>query len=231
MSVHTEVENYYNQYVDHQKKIGVSNRHRIIFKSLKKLGLRTDSNVLEVGCGIGTVSSLIIKNITKGNFVGVDISSESIAFARNFNPQSNASFIVSDMSDFTSDKKFDFIVFPDVLEHIPVEQHPDLFRCVAKVCSDNAIVLINIPEPNALNWIRVNTPEKLQIIDQSLSIQELINNVYSAGFFVQSIEPYAIHTNVPNYLKIVLLRNPVVSSFNYNSKISKLWQNIMIRLT
>lgn len=231
MSLHTEVENYYNQYVDHQKKIGVSNRHRIIFKSLKKLGLRTDSNVLEVGCGIGTVSSLIIKYITKGNFVGVDISSESIAFARNFNPQSNASFIVSDMSDFTSDKKFDFIVFPDVLEHIPVEQHPYLFRCVAKVCSDNAIVLINIPEPNALNWIRVNTPEKLQIIDQSLSIQELINNVYSAGFFVQSIEPYAIHTNVPNYLKIVLLRNPVVSSFNYNSKISKLWQNIMIRLT
>jgi trans-aconitate 2-methyltransferase len=225
-----EVENYYNNYVSHQKKIGVSNRHRIIFKNLLKLGLRKESNVLEIGCGIGTVSSLIIKSIPKGFFVGVDISSESIAIAKSFNPHKNVSFIVSDMSDFHSNAVFDFVVFPDVLEHIPVKDHKILFEKVAAVCSPKAKVLINIPEPNALNWTRTHTPEKLQIIDQSLSMQELINTVYPCGFHVQSIEPYSIHTNVPNYLKIVLLRDPSVPSLKYNGKFSKLLQNLKIRL-
>lgn len=231
MSSKTEVENYYNHYVGHQKKIGVSNRHRIIYKNLKKLGLCHNSNVLEIGCGIGTVSSLIIRSLPNGRFVGVDISSESIAFAKKLNPQSNASFVVSDMSDFTSETIFDFIIFPDVLEHIPTEQHQNIFERVASVCSKTAVVLINIPEPNALNWVRNHTPDKLQIIDQSLSIQELINNVSSAGFFVHSIEPYAIHTNVPNYLKIVLLRDPSVKSLHYKNMFSKLWQNIKIRIS
>jgi 2-polyprenyl-3-methyl-5-hydroxy-6-metoxy-1,4-benzoquinol methylase len=133
------------------------------------------------------------------------------------------------MSDFQYDQKFDFVVFPDVLEHIPVEQHSHLFKNVAAACKPNAKVLINIPEPNSLDWTRKYTPEKLQIIDQSLSMQELLNNTYPHGFYVQSIEPYSIHTNVPNYLKIILVRNPGVSDLHYNSKLSKLIQNIKVR--
>ncbi len=224
-----EVEEFYDEFVDKQKNIGVSVRHRLIHKKLKSLGLNPNSNVLEIGCGIGTVSSLIIKSIPSGKFVGVDISPESIETAKKLFGSSNATFLVDDMSDFTSDIKFDFIVFPDVLEHIPVEQHSRLFENVARVCKQDAIVLINIPEPNALNWTREHNPEVLQIIDQSLSMQDLLNNTYPHGFQVHSIIPYAIHTNRDNYLSIVLKRDPSVKDLRLKGKWSQLFQNLKVK--
>lgn len=224
-----EVKDFYDQYVDHQSKIGVSTRHRIIHQNLGNIGLKSDSNVLEIGCGIGTVSSLIIKSTPQGKFLGVDISPESIATAKKLNPQSNADFIVNDMSDFTSDIQFDFIVFPDVLEHIPVEQHSRLFENVAKVCKPSTKVLINIPEPNALHWVRKNRPQDLQIIDQSLSMQDLLNNTYPHGFQVQSICPYSIHMNHPNYLRIVLIRDGEITDFHKVGKVEKTLQNLKAR--
>ena len=223
------VSEFYDDFVKTQKKIGISVRHRIIHNKLKSIGLKSDSNVLEVGCGIGTVSKLIIASIPNGQFVGCDISPDSIEFAKQFNSKKNAQFVVTDMSDFTSQIKFDFIVFPDVLEHIPVDQHFNLFKNVAAVSKPNAKVLINIPEPNSLNWTREHKPEVLQIIDQSLSMQDLLNNTYPHGFQVQSIIPYSIHTNIPNYLSIVFIRNTKVNDLKLNGKFLQLIQNLKVR--
>lgn len=224
------VSSFYDDFVENQKKVGVSIRHRLIYKKLQSIGLQSDSNVLEIGCGIGTVSSLIIKHAKNGKFLGCDISPESIRYANEKYATENVKFVVSDMSDFNSDIQFDFIVFPDVLEHIPVEQHSKLFENCAKVCKTSTKVLINIPEPNALNWMREKRPEALQIIDQSLSMQDLLNNVYPHGFSVQSIIPYSIHTNHTNYLSIVLIRDAKVKDLRLLGKFSQLFQNIKARL-
>lgn len=224
-----EVKKFYDEFVKNQKKIGVSVRHRIIHKNLKAIGLSSNSNVLEVGCGIGTVSSLIIKSIPNGKFVGCDISEESIEVAKELNPQSNATFLVEDMSNFTSDIQFDFIVFPDVLEHIPVEQHARLFENVSKVCKPNAKVLINIPEPHSVQWMRENKPELLQIIDQSLSMQDLMNNTYPYGFELQSLKPYGIHTTFSNYISIVLVRDGKIADYKIQSKFKQLIQNLKVK--
>jgi trans-aconitate 2-methyltransferase len=224
-----EVKEFYDTFVSHQKKIGVSVRHRIIHTNLMKIGLQKNSNVLEIGCGLGTVSKLIIHSIPDGNFVGCDISEKSVEYARQFNPEKNAQFFVTDMSDFSSNELFDFVIFPDVLEHIPIEQHAILFKNISKVCKPNAKLLINIPEPNTLNWIRKNDPEKLQIIDQSLSMQDLLNNIYPHGFHVVEITPYSIHTNHPNYLKIVFSKNPDISGLRLKNKFGQLFQNLKVR--
>lgn len=226
MAGKAQVENFYDDFVKTQTKIGVSVRHQLIHKSLKNIGLRSDSNVLEIGCGIGTASSLIIKSTPNGKFLGCDISPNSIKLANELYKSNSAQFKVDDMTSFKSDLKFDFIVFPDVLEHIPIEQHSNLFKNVASVCTPKTKVLINIPEPNALNWTRENRPEVLQIIDQSLSMQDLLNNTYPYGFQVQSIRPYAIHTNVDNYLSIVLIRETRTRSIVLKGKFIQLIQNI-----
>jgi 2-polyprenyl-3-methyl-5-hydroxy-6-metoxy-1,4-benzoquinol methylase len=223
------VKDFYDTFTDNQKKIGVSVRHRLIFKKLKEIGLLSNSNVLEIGCGIGTVSTLIIPFINAGKFVGCDISPKSFELTKKFTSQKNASFICTDITDFESQIKFDFVVFPDVLEHIPVEEHKALFERISKYCSPNAKLLINIPEPNSLNFTRKNRPEKLQIIDQSLSMQDLLNNTYPFGFQVHSIVPYSIHTNVNNYLSIVFIRNTEIKSLELVSKLKQLIQNIKAR--
>lgn len=223
------VEDFYDSFIDHQKKLGISVRHRIIYKNLKSIGLKPSSNVLEVGCGIGTVSKLIIQSTPNGQFLGYDISPKSIEYARKFNPEPRAKFVVSDMSDFSPEIKFDFIVFPDVLEHIPVEQHSYIFETIAKVSKPSTKILINIPEPNYLNSIREFNPELLQIIDQSLCMHKLIGDAFQHGFHVQSIEPYSIHTHRNNYLKIVFYRKIELKPLVVKNKFAQLYQNLKVK--
>lgn len=225
MKTKEEVTDFYDEFIKNQKKIGISIRHRLIYKKLKKIGLKNDSNVLEIGCGIGTVSNLIIKHITNGQFVGCDISPKSIEIAKKINPTKNVEFICTDMSNFDHNLKFDFFVFPDVLEHIPVDQHKNIFKIISNLSKPSSKVLINIPEPECLDWYRKNKPEVLQIIDQSLSMQDLLNNCYDYGFKVESIIPYSIHASENNYLSIVLYREKVIKQITLNNKISQFIDN------
>ena len=226
-----QVKEYYDTFKEHQKKLGINIRHRTILKNLKNAGLKPDSNVLEIGCGIGTVSHLILKNIPQGSFVGLDISSESIKMAKQFNSfHKKAEFFVDDMSHFTHKTKFDFVVFPDVLEHIPLEQHANIFKTIAELTTPNATVIINIPEPNYLNWVRANDPSKLQIIDQSLSMQDLLNNSYPYGFKLYSMNPYSLHFDVNDYLAIVLKKDMTVKNVNVKSKIIRAIENTKSKL-
>jgi len=213
MATNEQVKQYYDTFKEHQKKLGINIRHRTIFKNLKKIGLQQNSNVLEIGCGIGTVSHLILKFITKGSFVGLDISPESIKMAKEFNSfHKKTEFLVNDMSNFTHSTKFDFVIFPDVLEHIPVEQHAVIFETISKLTSPNGVVLINIPEPNYLDWMRKHQPQGLQIIDQSLSIQDLLNNSYPFGFKLFSMNAYSLHYNITDYISVVLKKNMIVNN-------------------
>lgn len=231
MATKEQVKEYYDTFKEHQKQLGINIRHRTIFKNLKSAGLKPNSNVLEIGCGIGTVSNLILKFITEGSFVGLDISPESINMAKNFNAfHKKAEFMVNDMSNFTHKTKFDFVVFPDVLEHIPVEQHANIFETVSKLTAPDAVILINIPEPNYLNWVRENDPKKLQIIDQSLSMQDLLNNVYPYGFKLYSMNPYSLHYDVNDYLSIVLKKNPTVKQINLKNKLTRAIENTKSKL-
>lgn len=226
-----QVKEYYDTFKEHQKKLGINIRHRTILKKLKNAGLKPNSNVLEIGCGIGTVSHLILKQITEGSFVGLDISSESIKMAQQFNAfHKKAEFMVNDMSNFTHKTKFDFVVFPDVLEHIPVEQHANIFKTIAELTTPNATVIINIPEPNYLNWVRVNEPSRLQIIDQSLSMQDLLNNCYPYGFKVYSIMPYALHYDVNDYLAIVLKKDMTVKQIQLKGTLERAIANTKSKL-
>lgn len=230
MSSNSTVADFYDGFTENQTNIGISVRHRLIFKKLKQIGLTKKSNVLEIGCGIGTVSQLIIKYITEGQFVGCDISPKSIEIAQKLNSNKNAEFICTDMSTFDHKLKFDFFVFPDVLEHIPVEQHSNIFSLIAKHSKPSSKVLINIPEPESLDWYRKNKPELLQIIDQSLSMQDLLNNSYPHGFKVESIIPYSIHTNIANYFSIVLYRERKISEIKLKNKFANLTQNIKAKI-
>lgn len=227
-----QVEDFYNTFKDHQKKLGVNIRHRTIFKNLKEAGLNLNSKVIEIGCGIGTVSGLILKYISQGSFVGVDISYESIELAKKINSQYHyAEFLVNDMSSFTHSTKFDFVVLPDVLEHIPVQQHLNLFKVLSAVTTENAIILINIPEPNYLNWTRKNFPEKLQIIDQSLSMQDLLNNSYPHGFKLFSMKSYCLHYKDPDYTCVILKKSMELDNYQIKNKLILGIENFISKLT
>ena len=124
---------------------------------LIKSGLRKDSVVLEVGCGVGTLTVLLNKFLSKGKLVATDISDESIEKAKKRIPNSNKiDFFVTDMKDFSYSQKFDFIVLPDVLEHIPIDQHKELFSCF-----DPILIFSTYSGSSTNNWGETATYDDL----------------------------------------------------------------------
>ncbi|MFZ4784076.1 MAG: class I SAM-dependent methyltransferase [Flavobacteriales bacterium] len=208
-----QIADFYDQYSDQQKKIWVNIRHRSIMQRLQKNGLDTTSNVLEIGCGVGTLTSLLVKKA--GKVLAIDISPTSIELAKkNLCNRSNIQFLVSDMSDFTSTEKFDLIVLPDVLEHIPIEQHAALFATLKRVLASHGKICIHIPDPYALEWIRKHTPELMQIIDQSLYTDQLLDAIYPHQLTLHKLERYCLQKELPDYQWIELIHRPEYIDFN-----------------
>jgi len=80
---------------------------------LRLWGARSDRDVLDVGCGFATTSQYIQK---LGNrVVGVESSADAVRVART----RIGEVLEGDLQQFTTDRKFDAIIFADVLEHLP----------------------------------------------------------------------------------------------------------------
>ena len=225
-----DVAKFYDTFKQKQVKTGINLRHRTIFHELKKVGLKRNHSVLEIGCGIGTVTSLISKFLTKGKILGVDISPVNIEFARNFVNKPNTSFLVSDMTDFHRDEKYDFIVLPDVLEHIPVEQHFALFKTLANHSKVDTVVFINIPSPHFQNFISRTNPSVQQIIDQELPTDKFLQNVYPNGFLLHSLRTYSLGYHEGDYQQIILKRNFEYQSMKKFTKRELVIKEIVSRL-
>jgi 2-polyprenyl-3-methyl-5-hydroxy-6-metoxy-1,4-benzoquinol methylase len=229
-----EVAGFYDkEWADYEAK-GLSkpnSRHRTILKNLKKAGLKPTSTVLEIGCGIGSLSGLIVNYLSSGFFAGADISPQTIAFLKKkYNSPGKTDFVVTDMTNFSYNKKFDFIVFPDVLEHIPVEVHSLIFNTLKGLVHDNSVILINNPEPLALEWVRENRKDLLQIIDQPLHVDHFAKLAYDNGFYIEKVEPYALHTQQYDYQNIVIKPKRALKTLDQKSQSDLIFANLKSRI-
>jgi SAM-dependent methyltransferase len=94
--------------------------------------------ILEVGCGSGRLLQLL-QRIGFERYFGIDISSEAISRAAALNVP-NSSFQVADARTFSTDERFDFIVFNEVAYYFerPLEV---LLRCSEFLHEDGAIII------------------------------------------------------------------------------------------
>jgi trans-aconitate 2-methyltransferase len=206
---------FYDDYKTIQEETGVNLRHYIAFIQCLKSGLKSSHKVLEIGCGIGTFTGLLASFIKKGRIVATDISGQSIEIAkRRVNSPGKVEFITSDMKNFTIEDKFDFIMMIDVLEHIPFDQYDQLFKTIGFHMADNAILAINVPHPEALQWVRENAPERLQIIDNPVQMDYLSRHTYANGLKLVSYKPYSIFHKEIDYAFILFSRKIPLKSLN-----------------
>jgi trans-aconitate 2-methyltransferase len=200
-----EIEAFYDDYTDRQKKVGVNARHTSILKKVIAVGLEPQHNVLEIGCGIGTFTSLLIPFIKKGKILSLDISPKSIDLAKEAHTSQHVRFIAADAVDFDfQQQKFDVIILPDVLEHIPIELHAKLFGKLEQLLTKDGFIYIHIPNPFFLEWCHKNTPEVLQLVDQPIHTSILINNIAHTDFFIERLNTYSIWVESGDYQEIVL---------------------------
>jgi len=202
------IRDFYDQFSVQLGKNGYNQRIYSIYKWLIKFGVKPNYNVLEVGCGPGQSTVNFTKLIRTGKIVGVDISSENIKMAKELHKNnSDTEFIVSDMTDFTHHLKFDVICLPDVLEHILIEQHHNLFKVLRSVLKDDGKVIIHIPDPEYLEFVRQNEKEKLQITDQPIHTDIIASSLKGTGLRITYLESYSLETTENDYQIICLEPN------------------------
>lgn len=209
-----EIGKWYDEFAGQQVKTSVNLRHYRIMGFLAGKGLTRRSKVLEIGCGIGTLTGLLLKYVNKGEVVAVDISAASVEIAgKRLSHYPNITFIVSDMTDFSHPGVFDFIVLPDVLEHIPEDQHRNLFRTLADHMHEKSVILIHIPHPRAIDYIRKTAPDQLQIVDQAIEADSLLSNAYSSDLVLESYISYPLFDRENDYA-VITLRKKVDVTFS-----------------
>ena len=177
-----KIVDYYDPLLATYLESGINDRIYHLYKRLLGLGLNSASNVLELGSGIGTLTFLLSKYIKKGKIEAVDLSPKFIEFSKQRIKRPNITFVADDVVTYQpSARNFDFITLFDIIEHIPIDKHSDLFQNLAGFLNENTKVLINIPHPAYIEYDRTNNPEALQIIDQPVPLGLILENLEKNG--------------------------------------------------
>jgi SAM-dependent methyltransferase len=197
---------FYDDLAERQLLVGVNDRHRAILGWLKRFGLARGSDVLEIGCGVGTLTELIAGQLRgRGRLLAVDVSPRSVELARQRLARwPNVEVRVADALELELESTFDTIVIPDVIEHIPVELHPQLFANIRQCLADTGWVLVHMPNPLYLDWCRRNRPDLLQAVDQPVFMELLAPVVASNDLYVHYLETYSIWIPGGDYQVVVL---------------------------
>ncbi len=167
----TAAEKYYDNFLTYLKKDRETEnpRHRYLKNRLKNF-IQPGSTVLDLGCGIG-ITTEHIKSLGVKEVTGVDLSPELINYAQA--TVKDIEFIAQDITTLELNRQYDVITLCDVMEHVPRERYEALFRVIRNHLGVNGVVYIAVPDPDYLDLIRKYMPKKLQIIDNSVTFEEM----------------------------------------------------------
>lgn len=101
-------------------------------------------NILEIGAGHGLFTNEIIKHFNFDfTYTVVDISETALDMSKAFVTSDIVKYYNQDVYQFETDKKFDFIIMGEVLEH--VEDALGLMKKLHSLGSDNCTAFITAP--------------------------------------------------------------------------------------
>jgi trans-aconitate 2-methyltransferase len=225
-----KISEYYDTFSKYQSTSGINDRHAKIFQWLTSFGLGKTDHILEIGCGVGQLTQLLAEYCRNGFITGVDISPENIRLATTrLKSFGNVELLVNDMMDAKLAKAYDWVLFPDVLEHIPTDQHLNVFSTVAMALKPGGHVFVHIPHPKYQDYIREHEPDKLQIIDQSLSAAELIMNAESVGLSLEHFQSYSLFRQPADYQAVLFKKHSIVPVPTLKSYLVRVIQRIRLR--
>lgn len=100
------------------------------------------NTVLEIGCGFGRISKLIISNFPNvEKYVATDMSQDQLRNAKTFVKSDKVRFIESDIQSLQLDKKCDLVIAVSVLLHI---MPSEIDQVIAKLVSFSKRHVINV---------------------------------------------------------------------------------------
>jgi 2-polyprenyl-3-methyl-5-hydroxy-6-metoxy-1,4-benzoquinol methylase len=202
------VKEYYDSFSKAKNRLGINIRHISIVNMMIEHGLRKNSTVLEVGCGIGTISFLLSNFLSQGRISSFDISPEGVELSKQrLQGRKNINFQVSDTLSYTDNNKYDFILMADVMEHIPTSDLKNSISNLLQCAHSDTKFVINVPDPRKTRWDEEHNSSILQIIDNAIYVENVVQSFEGTGFRIEYFKRYSLHHNEMDYNYFVLSKS------------------------
>ncbi|MBO1325253.1 class I SAM-dependent methyltransferase [Acetobacter sp. TBRC 12305] len=146
-----------------------SRRWRAFWRSLPFIPYIFNRDIVDLGCGGGHMLAALCRFARSG--VGVDVSANSIAFAKKHFPRQT--FYAEGLSAFAGrGRQFDFVFSSELLEHL---RSPDEFMTtVHAITRPGSVVYLSAPDAghhttpaNIAEWSDICPPEHLQWFNET----------------------------------------------------------------
>jgi SAM-dependent methyltransferase len=134
----------------HHESVLRSHKWRTVDNSAAYLApyLTPGTNVLDVGCGPGTITADIAARVAPGRVLGIDASADVIADAQANNRAANLEFAVGDL--YALDGTYDIVHAHQVLQHLP--DPVGALRSMRNACRPGGIVAARDGDYAGFRW-------------------------------------------------------------------------------
>lgn len=122
-------------------------RQKIVMDNVKNIGLKKGSSLLEVGCGIGSLSHELAE--LGYNVTSIDMNKDFINYAKKkYSHLKNLKFQLNDITKKTFPNKFNLIVSEEVIEH--VKDQKSFLKNIRASIDENGYLILTTPNYSSL---------------------------------------------------------------------------------
>ena len=128
-----------------------SSEYFMLDKSVKRAQLSDNMDILELGCGWGSLTFFMAKKYPNSNITAVSNSNDQRKFIENKCSReglANVQVITCDMNDFDIDKKFDRVISIEMFEHM--RNYKVLLNKISKFLKDRGKLFVHIFTHNTM---------------------------------------------------------------------------------
>ena len=194
---------------------------------IKKLNIKPNQKVLDIGSGWGTLAINIAKK-TKASVTGITLSKNQLEYsnkkAKEMNLNNQVEFKLIDYRQLN--EKFDRIVSVGMFEHVGRKFYNTYFNVVSKLLRDNGIALIHTigssnPPRDPQPWIT----KYIFPGGYTPSLSELAKPVENSGLIVSDIEVLRMHYShtLRHWKERFLSKKDIVLGM-FDEKFFRMWE-------
>ncbi|MDB9751056.1 cyclopropane-fatty-acyl-phospholipid synthase family protein [Candidatus Pelagibacter ubique] len=194
---------------------------------IKKLNIKPNQKVLDIGCGWGSLAIDIAKS-TNCEVTGITLSENQFNYcvkkAKRLNLENQATFKLIDYRQL--DEKFDRIVSVGMFEHVGRKFYKNFFKKIDNLLNDNGVSLIHTI--GSVNPPRDPHPWITKYIfpgGYTPSLSEVVTPVEKAGLIVSDIEVLKLHySHTLRHWKENCIKNKIQIINMFDEKFFRMWE-------
>ena len=194
---------------------------------IKKLNIKPNQKVLDIGCGWGSLAIDIAKS-TKCEVTGITLSKNQFDYcekvAKDLNLENQVKFKLIDYRELN--EKFDRIVSVGMFEHVGRKFYMKFFKQIEKLLNDSGVSLIHTI--GSVNPPRDPHPWITKYIfpgGYTPSLSEVTTPIEKAGLIVSDVEVLKLHySHTLRHWKENCIKNKVKIIEMFDERFFRMWE-------